>query len=89
MRNDSEHQLWNFDANMITNSKMVDKMAAVKHYNWPTLTKEGDERSDGGTATLLRQSCSINTNNTKRRLCSIGDVKLYVYFFQIKRVRSS
>ena len=29
MRNDSAHQLQKFDTNPITNSKMVDKMAAV------------------------------------------------------------
>ena len=30
MRNDSAHQLYKFDTNQITNSKMADKMAAVQ-----------------------------------------------------------
>ena len=30
MRNDSAHQLYKFDTNPITNSKMADKMAAVQ-----------------------------------------------------------
>ena len=30
MRNDSAHQLWKFDTNPITNSKMANKMAAVQ-----------------------------------------------------------
>ena len=30
MRNDNGHQLYNFDTNRITNSKMADKMAAVQ-----------------------------------------------------------
>ena len=30
MRNDTEHQLYKFDTNRITNSKMADKMAAVQ-----------------------------------------------------------
>ena len=30
MRNDTEHQLYKFDKNRITNSKMADKMAAVQ-----------------------------------------------------------
>ena len=34
VRNDSTHELQKFDKNAITNSKMVDKMAAVKHYKW-------------------------------------------------------
>ena len=32
MRNDSAHELYKFDTIPITNSKMADKMAAVKHY---------------------------------------------------------
>ena len=38
MRNDSARQLQKFDANMITNSKMADKMVSVKHYNWLLLS---------------------------------------------------
>ena len=28
------HNVQEFDTNLITNSKMADKMAAVNHYNW-------------------------------------------------------
>ena len=34
-RNNTGHNLEEFYTNRITNSKMTDKMAAVKHYNWP------------------------------------------------------
>ena len=34
VHDDSAYQLYKFDTNSITNSKMADKMAAVKHYNW-------------------------------------------------------
>ena len=34
-RNDNGHNLLEFYTNRITNSKMADKMAAVKQYNWP------------------------------------------------------
>ena len=34
VRNDNAHPLQKFDTNQITNSKMADKMAAVKRYNW-------------------------------------------------------
>ena len=32
MRNDTGYQLWKFDTNPIENSKIADKMTAVKHY---------------------------------------------------------
>ena len=32
-RNDCSHQLWKFDTNLITNSKMANKMVAPKRYN--------------------------------------------------------
>ena len=34
VRNDTGHQLWKINTYPFTNSKMADKMAAVKHYNW-------------------------------------------------------
>ena len=34
VHDDSAYQLLKFDTNSITNSKMADKMAAVKHYDW-------------------------------------------------------
>ena len=32
--NDTGHQLQKFDTNLITHSKMTDKMATVEYYNW-------------------------------------------------------
>ena len=53
MRNDTEHQLYKFDKNRITKSKMADKMAAVQskvtayRIVFPGLTKESlDGASD-------------------------------------------
>ena len=34
VRNDTGHQLYKIDTYPFTNSKMANKMAAVKHYNW-------------------------------------------------------
>ena len=52
MRNDTGHQLYKFDINRITNSKMSDKMAAVQSKVSNCLPRLTKESLDGASDSL-------------------------------------